>query len=307
MVVQEEQYDPWGLSLTGLSSQSMVNSNRFKFIGREEQQGLGWIDLQARPYDPQIGRFTGVDPLPDTEGQESISTYHYSYNNPIRFSDPDGKMSEDCCDGIGSFLMGVGGAIRDNLSPDGGGSRRDTPANAGLYNSGREAGHQVSLVLSAGIIAAGVAGDVAAAAGEIASFGMATVPAAALAVASTGAVVYGAGVANNAINNRIDDKGRVYASSHRNSNQTSGNNSAAQRGKKAHKEFAEKVEKKAGWQSEPTLIGKDVKKYKPDALTPSGHMIELKPNTPRGHSRGKAQMENYKKQTGRQGRVIYYD
>lgn len=94
MVVQEEQYDPWGLSLTGLSSQTMLTANRFKFIGREEQQGLGWIDLQARPYDPQTGRFTGVDPV--TENQEDLSTYQYGWNNPVLKSDPDGK-----CPGCG--------------------------------------------------------------------------------------------------------------------------------------------------------------------------------------------------------------
>jgi len=38
----------------------MVNASRFKYISREEQQGLGWIDLLARQYDPQTGRFTGV-------------------------------------------------------------------------------------------------------------------------------------------------------------------------------------------------------------------------------------------------------
>jgi len=32
-----------------------------------------------------------VDPIADEENQESWSVYHYSYNNPILFNDPDGK------------------------------------------------------------------------------------------------------------------------------------------------------------------------------------------------------------------------
>lgn len=85
MTVQEEQYDPWGLSLSGLNSQTMLTANRFKFIGKEEQQGSGWIDLIARQYDPQTGRFIAVDPL--TDEQEAWAPYHYTYNNPVNYVD----------------------------------------------------------------------------------------------------------------------------------------------------------------------------------------------------------------------------
>jgi RHS repeat-associated protein len=92
IVVQENHYDPWGLGLPlNADAEKVAGSpeDRFKFIGRESQQSTGWIDLQARFYDPQIGRFLAVDP--ETEGQDEFSPYHYSFNNPIRFSDPDGK------------------------------------------------------------------------------------------------------------------------------------------------------------------------------------------------------------------------
>ena len=56
---------------------------------KETQLETGHIDLQARFYDPTIGRFTIIDP--ETEGQLEFSPYHYSFNNPIRFSDPDGE------------------------------------------------------------------------------------------------------------------------------------------------------------------------------------------------------------------------
>jgi uncharacterized protein RhaS with RHS repeats len=41
-------------------------------------------------YDPPTARFISVDPKPDVEGQESLTTYQYGYNNPIRYSDPNG-------------------------------------------------------------------------------------------------------------------------------------------------------------------------------------------------------------------------
>jgi hypothetical protein len=42
-------------------------------------------------YDAQIGRFHQVDPLTDEGGQESLTPYQFSYNNPVRYNDPDGQ------------------------------------------------------------------------------------------------------------------------------------------------------------------------------------------------------------------------
>jgi hypothetical protein len=43
---------------------------------------------------------------PETEGQDEFSPYHYSFGNPVRFSDPDGRFLE-CFKGLGDFFMGV--------------------------------------------------------------------------------------------------------------------------------------------------------------------------------------------------------
>jgi hypothetical protein len=82
---------------------------------------------------------------------------------------------------------------------------------------------------------------------------------------------------------------------------------AAARGRQAHRDFAEKVKQKPGWQSEPTIRGPNGEKLRPDALDPQGRPVELKPDTATGRRQGAKQIEEYKEATGTNGRVVYYD
>lgn len=86
-----------------------------------------------------------------------------------------------------------------------------------------------------------------------------------------------------------------------------GESAAAATGRQAHKELSERVSQKPGWQSEPRLQGMDGKLYKPDVVTPSGRILELKPNTPSGRAAGARQIRNYEEQLNMRGRVIYYE
>lgn len=86
-----------------------------------------------------------------------------------------------------------------------------------------------------------------------------------------------------------------------------GESAAAAAGRQAHRELAERVAQKPGWQSEPRLLGADGKIYKPDVVTPNGRILELKPNTPSGRAAGARQIQIYEEQLGMPGRVIYYD
>ncbi|MGI8598085.1 MAG: RHS repeat-associated core domain-containing protein, partial [Chitinophagaceae bacterium] len=99
-ILEETHYYPFGLTMQGISSKAAGGiENKKGFNGNELQSkefsdgsGLELYDFNARTYDQQIGRFIQIDPMTDEGGQERLSLYHFSYNNPVSFSDPDGKF-----------------------------------------------------------------------------------------------------------------------------------------------------------------------------------------------------------------------
>jgi RHS repeat-associated protein len=89
--------------MAGISSRALNGAveNRTGFNGNELQNkefsdgsGLDSYDFNARIYDQQLGRFIQIDPLFE-EDQESFNPYHFSFNNPIRFADADGRSTTD--------------------------------------------------------------------------------------------------------------------------------------------------------------------------------------------------------------------
>jgi RHS repeat-associated protein len=71
---------------------------RQKFTGYERDTETDLDFAQARMYDFSLGRFTSPDPLQASASAnrpQSWNRYTYSYNNPLRYTDPSGMIAGD--------------------------------------------------------------------------------------------------------------------------------------------------------------------------------------------------------------------
>lgn len=104
-VAEYNHYYPFGMQMEAFCYSSGADlPNNHLYNGKELQPdyGLQWYDYGARFYDPQIGRWTTSDPL--AESYSSLSPYHFSGNNPIKFLDLTGMDYGDFYNKQGQWL-----------------------------------------------------------------------------------------------------------------------------------------------------------------------------------------------------------
>ena len=92
-VVQRMVYDPWGVQLAPDGSQLCGAGPTTRGYTGEEQMPLGClVNLNARVYDPILGRFMSGDPVTgNIYDMQSLNRYGYVLNNPLSMTDSNGE------------------------------------------------------------------------------------------------------------------------------------------------------------------------------------------------------------------------
>jgi RHS repeat-associated protein len=85
-----EEYRPYG---SRIKKQTEADPNSRWYTGHPHDEEFGLTYAGARYYDPVVGRFMGVDPVPFQENVvHSFNRYAYAANNPYKYTDPDGEL-----------------------------------------------------------------------------------------------------------------------------------------------------------------------------------------------------------------------
>ena len=88
-VTERSTYEPYGQRLNAPVEDGIG------YAGHVSDGLTGLSYMQQRYYDPEIGRFLSVDPVTAYGGNlRHFNRYAYAYNNPYRFTDPDGRCAD---------------------------------------------------------------------------------------------------------------------------------------------------------------------------------------------------------------------
>ena len=96
-VTARESFGPWGKqrnadwSDNATCSAGLTSPTTRGFTSQEDIASLCLVNLNARLYDPSIGRFLSADSvIPDPYDGQSYNRYTYVNNRPLSFTDPTG-------------------------------------------------------------------------------------------------------------------------------------------------------------------------------------------------------------------------
>ena len=159
-VISRSVYEPFGKRLGGEKA-------GIGFTGHLQDEDLGLTYMQARYYDPLIGRFYSNDPVDVMKhiargnSLHGFNRYIYANNNPYKYTDSDGEFATVPLAVFGAIVGGVGGGISAFAN---GGDFGDAVTAAGI---GATFGGLAGLSGGTSLLSTAVVGGIASGAGEL--------------------------------------------------------------------------------------------------------------------------------------------
>ena len=95
-VIERLSFDPHGKRRqpNGQDATTAITSSVNRgYTGHEMDDESGLINMNAREYDPRLGRFMQADVIADSFGGQGLNRYSYVHNNPLSATDPSGNNS----------------------------------------------------------------------------------------------------------------------------------------------------------------------------------------------------------------------
>lgn len=113
--VQRLNFNAWGRRRDASNWNNYENLPEMKFdrgfTGHEHLEMFGLINMNARLYDPVLGRFLSPDPIVQVpDFTQSYNGYSYALNNPLSYKDPNGESLILAAAIIGGWI-GMGTAM----------------------------------------------------------------------------------------------------------------------------------------------------------------------------------------------------
>ena len=96
-IIEEQRYNPWGVysnAQTGAPEETPQLTMLYRgYTGHEMLPEFGLINMNGRLYDPVIARVLSPDNnVQNPNNPQNYNRYSYCYNNPLKFTDPDGEF-----------------------------------------------------------------------------------------------------------------------------------------------------------------------------------------------------------------------
>ena len=107
-------YDPWGRRRNGSNwtnyqteTETLITRG---YCGHEHLDDFGTINMNGRIYDPRLGRFLSPDPYVQAPyNSQNYNRYSYCLNNPLKYTDPSGKLFKQLFSFLGVIMSPMQG------------------------------------------------------------------------------------------------------------------------------------------------------------------------------------------------------